>query len=132
MKNLTKDRSTSTENLFPINTHSAASLDLNYQSDKVFEEMLEAISEFSSYEDDWDGQGAIAPTRYTIARAKEHLRSLDSESRLLPFDVSIGPDGSVIIEWDCQRFIQIVEIDDADRRFTVIDRLNKTSHTSSF
>lgn len=132
MKILTKDRSTSTENPYPINTNSAASLDSKCPSDGNFERMLETLDEFSAYEFDWDGQGAKAPSRFVIAVAKHYLRSLVKEARLAPFEISIGPDGSVMFEWACQRFTQIVEIDDLDRRYTVVDRLNKTSHTSSF
>jgi hypothetical protein len=92
--------------------------------------MLETLNAFSNYEDDWDGQGAEAPSRYVVETAKSYIRMLANQDRLVPFEISLGPDGSIGFEWACQRFTQIVEIDDSDRRYTVIDRLNKTSHTT--
>ena len=132
MKTLTKDRSTSTEELCPINTDSAASLSSSWQSRNVNCQMNDALDDFAKYEYDWDGQGAEAPSRTVIASARHYLDRLDKDSRMLPFEISAGPDGSICFEWVCKRFTQIVQIDDSGRALTVIDRINKTSHTSPF
>ena len=71
-------------------------------------------------------------SRFAIAEAKKFLSCWYSECRLLPSEISVGPDGSIIFEWPGPRITQIVQFDDSDRTLTVIDRLSRTSHTRPF
>ena len=130
MKTLTRDRATSTEVLVPFRGNSAASLDGNSYDQHAFDSFNKLILSFGEYVADWDGQGAFAPSPKLIENALIYLASIVRAHLLLPNDVSLTKDGTIVFEWKAIRFLQFVEMSDSGRHLTVIDTINKTSHTN--
>jgi len=130
MKILTRDRATSTEALVPFRSNSAASLDGNSYDQHAFDSFCKLILSFGEYVADWDGQGAAAPSPKLIENALNYLTSIGRAYLLLPHDVSLTADGTIVFEWKAVRFLQFVEISDSGKHLTVIDTINKTSHTT--
>jgi hypothetical protein len=95
MTTLTRDRSTSTVQYFPIP-------ESNITSDAVakavcLSDVDQKLNEFARYPEDWDGQGGVPPSRETIETARKCLQGL-FVPKGLP-DVDLNNDGTISFSW---------------------------------
>lgn len=73
-----------------------------YQDEKVrdqWESCLGELSHMLALRDNWDGEGALAPTRDTVLSLSDLLQQLRSHLWPAPARVVTGPNGEVVVEW---------------------------------
>ena len=72
-------------------------------------EALARLDELAAMHDDWDGEGALAPTAAALAAARQVLERLEGmairpirpvPSSPEPHRVAPGPCGEVVLEWE--------------------------------
>jgi len=61
---------------------------------------LQELTEIRSLEDDWDGQGALAPSSELVESAEELARELQTLRVAGPSCVVPGVNGTVVFEWE--------------------------------
>jgi hypothetical protein len=67
--------------------------------------LVEKVKGFGNYEDNWDGDGSLAPSRDTIETALKLANCLKSPSLCF-----VGNSGNVIFEFHGKKEIKIIEI----------------------
>ncbi len=60
-----------------------------------------ALEEIGRLEDDWDGDGAGAPSQDLVDSARELLLWLRQQKIPAPSRVAAGPNGTILLEWQC-------------------------------
>jgi hypothetical protein len=63
--------------------------------DKIFAR----LQYLRSLNDDWDGQGAVAPAVAVLDRAEALAESLRQQGAVAPSWVVAGPDGEIVFDW---------------------------------
>src|SRR5688572_18163148 len=69
-------------------------------NDAGWNSILTEMEEFRTLEDDYDGQGAIAPTAQTFESAAELARALRRQGVVAPTYVVPGVNGSMNFDWE--------------------------------
>jgi hypothetical protein len=72
--------------------------------------VLEELKSFRTLEDDWDGNGAVAPPPSLVDGAITLALSLRADLYVPPDRVVAGVNGSVFFEWHSQASYQEVEV----------------------
>jgi membrane-bound lytic murein transglycosylase B len=87
-------------------------------SGKGWEQFIAELEEFRQLADDYDGQGAIAPTADTVDSAVSLARLLEHLGMLPPTYVVASVNGSANLEWqladDVSIGFEVVDPDQAD------------------
>lgn len=62
-------------------------------------DVTDELLDISQLQDDWDGQGATAPSRKTVDRAFSLVRSWREHNSVPPSLIRPSPDGNICLEW---------------------------------
>lgn len=69
---------------------------------------IEKLRSLYSLEEDWDGQGAVAPTPAVVDTAIRLAKQLQDDEKVCPLFAIAGVDGTVVFEWHLPAgFLQI-------------------------
>lgn len=69
------------------------------ESDEAWEPWIKTLHGFGELADDWDGQGASAPTAELLQSALTLAHKLSEQGVEAPSCVVVGVNGTVIFEW---------------------------------
>ena len=93
--------------------------------------LYESIRKFASLEDDWDGDGAAAPSDYGLSLAVALTYELENKGYPLPDTVSVTPAGSILYCWQklgCYTEIEIARSGSIEAMY--IDSTGEASHST--
>ncbi len=78
----------------------------------MLEKLLNLIDQFSKVEDNYDGEGATAPSLQVIIRTKEFLKNVPSEylKCINIDDISLYSHGTIEIQFKCGANLVSVEV----------------------
>jgi hypothetical protein len=62
-------------------------------------EWVRDLRRIVSYQDDWDGNGAVAPSPEVLRTVRQFMDRWSREDRLPPGRIVASPAGSVVLEW---------------------------------
>jgi len=60
---------------------------------------FDTLDQMAGLKDDWDGDGAIAPSPDLVTSTRELLRDLQNRQVPAPSRVGAGPNGTILAEW---------------------------------
>jgi hypothetical protein len=70
---------------------------------------LDTLDQISRLQDDWDDDGAVAPSPQLVASTRELLHDLRGRQFPAPTRVGAGPNGTILLEW--QKDLNYFEIE---------------------
>jgi len=73
------------------------------------DEVVATLVRISSYDDDWDGNGSVAPSRTVILRAQRMAMLLDRTGNVMPVRVVATVNGNICFEFADHLPIEITE-----------------------
>jgi hypothetical protein len=105
---------------------STKTLDVGF--DESWADVTNRLIGMESLQNDWDGEGSVAPDRGGVAGAIKLASALQAKSTPVADRVTAGVNGTICFEWhtaDCYQEIEVSSPVDAQFR-----RIPKDSHTA--
>jgi hypothetical protein len=104
----------------PADTVSACAFSTDFHVREAWDQLIDRLISIRFLEDDWDGEGSVAPDPSAVAGATKLALALKAQ-RLLPADrVTASVNGTVVFEWhtpDGYHEIEITSPIDAESRW---------------
>jgi hypothetical protein len=102
--------------------HSTLSKNTSNRAPDVIYQTLDCIDDLSQVENNWDGCGALAPTKKAIGGAVQLINELFEEKTPVP-NVFPVPNGNLQLEWSCFDFEIELEINSYSKCFAFVEDL---------
>lgn len=105
-----KSLTTSTVSQVDIQTSKLSTTDRDFKTDrkKLEENLIDELLGLYFYEDDWDGDGAVAPPTILVRVAIKMIQNWASEQdAFLPDDIGVAPDGSILFVFNNEEEVEL-------------------------
>lgn len=105
-----KSSTTSTVSQVEIQTSKLSTTDREFKTDRktLEESLIDELLGLYLYEDDWDGDGAVAPPKVLIRVAIKIIRNWAGEQGfVLPDDIGVAPDGSILFVFNNEEEVEL-------------------------
>jgi hypothetical protein len=86
------------------------------EASRLWDEVIDSLLRVRKLEDDWDGQGAVAPAVANVDSSIDWVRQMRRYTQAIPpSQVAPGVTGEVLLVWQEKSFYLEAEISEPDR-----------------